>query len=251
MFEINKQAFGTFVAQLRKERGYTQKELAEKLFVSDKAVSKWETGVSIPDTALLVPLAELLDVTVTEMLLCRRVQEDAALDPQQVDGVVKTALSYPEEAQNRAWQIKSWWPAVYIISAVVGGGLALLCCKWQGLWETTLTAQLLGLIFGAYFCFLVKTRLPRYYDENACGFYHDGPFRMNVPGVRFSNSNWPHVVQVGRIWSCAVLALAPAVDMLGLWSLGAIWPAVRLWVWLALLLGGLFVPMYVVGKKYE
>ncbi len=39
--------------------------------------------------------------------------------------------------------------------------------------------------------------------------------------------------------------------MLGLWSLGAIWPAVRLWVWLALLLGGLFVPMYVVGKKYE
>ncbi len=99
MFEIDKQAFGTFVAQLRRERGYTQKELAEKLFVSDKAVSKWETGVSIPDTALLVPLAELLDVTVTEMLLCRRVQEDAALDPQQVDGVVKTALSYPEEAR--------------------------------------------------------------------------------------------------------------------------------------------------------
>ena len=46
MFEINKREFGAFVAQLRKEQGLTQKGLGEKLFLSDKAVSKWETGVS-------------------------------------------------------------------------------------------------------------------------------------------------------------------------------------------------------------
>ena len=46
MYEIDKSKFGAFVAQLRKEKGYTQKELAAKLFISDKAVSKWETGVS-------------------------------------------------------------------------------------------------------------------------------------------------------------------------------------------------------------
>lgn len=46
MFEIDKRKFGAFIAELRKERGMTQKELAEKLFISDKAVSKWETGVS-------------------------------------------------------------------------------------------------------------------------------------------------------------------------------------------------------------
>ena len=57
MFEIDKQKFGKFVAELRKEKGVTQKELAKELFISDKAISKWETGVSIPDTALLVPLA--------------------------------------------------------------------------------------------------------------------------------------------------------------------------------------------------
>lgn len=51
MFEIDKKAFGSFIAELRKEKGMTQKELAEKLFVSDKAVSKWETGGSIPDVA--------------------------------------------------------------------------------------------------------------------------------------------------------------------------------------------------------
>ena len=46
MFDIDKKDFGCFVAELRKEKGFTQKELAEKLFVSDKAISKWECGVS-------------------------------------------------------------------------------------------------------------------------------------------------------------------------------------------------------------
>lgn len=46
MFEIDKKKFGAFVSELRRENGYTQKELAEKLFISDKAISKWETGVS-------------------------------------------------------------------------------------------------------------------------------------------------------------------------------------------------------------
>lgn len=44
--KINMKQFGAFIAQMRKERGLTQKELAEKLFISDKAVSKWERGVS-------------------------------------------------------------------------------------------------------------------------------------------------------------------------------------------------------------
>lgn len=46
MYELDREKFGSFIAQLRKEKGYTQKELAEKLSISDKAVSKWETGLS-------------------------------------------------------------------------------------------------------------------------------------------------------------------------------------------------------------
>lgn len=89
VFTIDKQAFGAFVAQLRREKGLTQKELARELYVSDKAVSKWETGASIPDTALLVPLAELLGVTVTELLLCRRQVDQAPMDARTVEDVVE------------------------------------------------------------------------------------------------------------------------------------------------------------------
>lgn len=47
MFQIDKQKFGAFIASLRKEKGFTQRELAGQLFISDKAVSKWETGGSL------------------------------------------------------------------------------------------------------------------------------------------------------------------------------------------------------------
>ena len=60
--------FGAFVAQLRKERALTQKELADRLHVTDKAVSKWETGKGFPDLKLLEPLAEALEVSLVELL---------------------------------------------------------------------------------------------------------------------------------------------------------------------------------------
>lgn len=67
---INK--IGNFISLLRKEKGLTQKELGEKLYVSDKAVSKWERGISLPDITLLKKMAELLDVDVSEILEGKR-----------------------------------------------------------------------------------------------------------------------------------------------------------------------------------
>lgn len=54
---MDNQKFGAFVARLRKEQNLTQKELADRLNVTDKAVSKWETGKGFPDVKLLEPLA--------------------------------------------------------------------------------------------------------------------------------------------------------------------------------------------------
>ncbi len=59
---------GAAVKALREKRGYTQKQLAERLAVSDKAVSKWETGRGLPDVTLLEPLAKALGVSVAELL---------------------------------------------------------------------------------------------------------------------------------------------------------------------------------------
>lgn len=59
---------GKFIASHRKERGLTQQELADKLFITDKAVSKWERGLSLPDIALLEKLAIILEVNIADIL---------------------------------------------------------------------------------------------------------------------------------------------------------------------------------------
>lgn len=74
---MNTSDVGRFISELRKEKGLTQKELAEKLNVTDKAVSKWETGRSAPDISLLTSLSEALGVSVIEILNGERIEKES------------------------------------------------------------------------------------------------------------------------------------------------------------------------------
>ena len=65
---MNRYVTAKTIQTLREKRGYTQKQLAEKLYVSDKTISKWETGKGLPDISLLEPLAKALSVSVAELL---------------------------------------------------------------------------------------------------------------------------------------------------------------------------------------
>ena len=89
---------GCFIAQLRKELGLTQKELAEKLEVTDKAISRWETGKGLPDTSLLKPLAEIFGVSVGELLSGKRMDDSQIKS--QADHIILESLSY-EESQEK------------------------------------------------------------------------------------------------------------------------------------------------------
>lgn len=65
---MNKYVTGAVIRKLREAKKMTQEELAQKLFVSSKAISKWETGAGFPDISLLEPLAKALDISVIELL---------------------------------------------------------------------------------------------------------------------------------------------------------------------------------------
>lgn len=251
MFEIDKEKFGALVSELRKEKGYTQKELAQYLYVSDKAVSKWETGNSIPDTSLLIPLAELLGVSVTELLMCERMAENVTLETDRVEDIVKTAITYGKEKTERAYQVKSRWFAFYGISFLVGAaGLFLNYRTNQPFVDSLAILTVLCAAFGVYFCFFVKTKLPGFYDEHKVTVFYDGPFRMNMPGIKFNNRNWPHIVKVMRRWCCFSMMLFPMGMFLagsaGFTLSNAVWR----WTMLTVFFSTLFIPVYVVGRKY-
>ena len=73
---MNQEKIGKFIAACRKENGYTQASLAEKLGITDRAVSKWETGKSLPDASIMLELCELLKINVNELLTGERIIMD-------------------------------------------------------------------------------------------------------------------------------------------------------------------------------
>ena len=74
---MNQIEIGKFIAKCRKEKKITQAQLAEKLNITDRAVSKWETGKSMPDSSIMLELYQLLGITVNELLSGEKVNMDS------------------------------------------------------------------------------------------------------------------------------------------------------------------------------
>lgn len=74
---MDQEKIGQFIASLRREMALTQRELAEKLCVSDKAISKWECGKGLPEVSLMLPLCEVLGITVNELLSGERLENES------------------------------------------------------------------------------------------------------------------------------------------------------------------------------
>ena len=89
---MDKNTTGRFIAELRKQKGFTQKELAENLMVTDKAISRWETGKGLPDTSLLKPLGDVLGVSVTELLSGKKIEEVDMKE--RADNIILETLNY-------------------------------------------------------------------------------------------------------------------------------------------------------------
>ena len=73
---MNPIAFGKFIASLRNEKNLTQEELAEKLFIDKRKVSRWECGTSMPEFDMLIKLCEIFDISLYELSICKRIENE-------------------------------------------------------------------------------------------------------------------------------------------------------------------------------
>ena len=88
---MKKQTLGMMISTLRKEKGMTQLELAEKMGVTDKAVSKWERDLSFPDINSIPKLAEIFEVSVDELMQVKTETKEN-IGKNKVDEIIDTAL---------------------------------------------------------------------------------------------------------------------------------------------------------------
>lgn len=98
---------GAFIKEQRNSLDMTQKELAEKIGCTDKAVSRWETGKGLPDTSLLIPLSKELNISVNELLSGEKIISETNLlkEKELVNEIIKkndeTLISVIEESRKR------------------------------------------------------------------------------------------------------------------------------------------------------
>ena len=90
---------GKFIARMRKEKGLTQCELAEKLLISNKTVSKWECGNGLPEVSLMMPLCAVLGITVNELLTGKRLTPSEY--KQNAEANIMKLIKEKEEAKFR------------------------------------------------------------------------------------------------------------------------------------------------------
>lgn len=93
---------GSFISTCRKEKNLTQKQLGEELGVTDRAVSKWENGKSFPDISLIEPLCQILDISISEFMLGKRIEPE----------------KYQEETE-KAWIASLDEPLLYKIQMII------------------------------------------------------------------------------------------------------------------------------------
>ena len=184
---MDSQKFGTFIAQCRKDKKMTQSDLAAKLNVTDKAISRWERGVGFPDINTIEPLAAALDVSVAELMKSERIDE-SEMSIAMNNEIVNNALNFAEKQiqqerksvlsiigcltvaiifilylDNFGWRLDTFLftvvgiilPLIAILSFLVLLGYAIYRkCKGQSCHQTFLIALaglgIVALIFGAF-----------------------------------------------------------------------------------------------------
>ena len=123
---MQQQTLGAMIASLRKERQMTQLELAEQLGVTDKAVSKWERNLSCPDIAAIPKLADILGVSVEELLRAQTAEQPAE-KPGEAARTARLILRAVPVAMCAAVTVLAWLGQIDVRSGLSLLGIGLFC----------------------------------------------------------------------------------------------------------------------------
>ena len=118
---------GKLISSIRKDKGLTQKQLADSLGISNATVSKWETGKGFPDISLLEPLASVLGITVSEVLAGERQKNN-----DETNSLINDLVEISIKEQNRKIKVTNWIIAITV--ALLYISISVITQKWEYTW---------------------------------------------------------------------------------------------------------------------
>lgn len=129
---MNQQKIGKFIAECRKNVGLTQKQLAEKLNITDRAVSKWETGKALPDSSIMLELCRILKITVNDLLVGEVISME---NNDQINEQLLIEMSKELERKNKTVWTSMWVIMGVCIVALLAGLVIAAFLIPEGIWQ--------------------------------------------------------------------------------------------------------------------
>ena len=129
---MNQIMIGKFIAERRKKVNLTQMQLAEKLGITDKAISKWERGVSMPDTSIMLELCDILCISVNELL--RGEKFDMENDNQKNEQLLLEMAKELEKKNKTIW-VSMWAIMTVSMTALFAGIFVAAFLIPEGVWQ--------------------------------------------------------------------------------------------------------------------
>lgn len=122
---------GKFIAECRKKVGLTQMQLSEKLGITDKAISKWERGITMPDTSIMLELCDILGISVNELLNGEKI--DMENNEEKNEQLLLEMAKELEKKNKTIWSCM-WTIMVVSITALIGGLILISLFVPEGPW---------------------------------------------------------------------------------------------------------------------
>ena len=123
---------GKFIADCRKRKNLTQMQLAEKLGITDKAVSKWERGVAMPDTSIMLELCDILCISVNELLSGEKISME---NNNQKNEQLLLDMAKELEKKNKAVWSSMWIIMIISITVLIAGIFIAAFLIPKGVWQ--------------------------------------------------------------------------------------------------------------------
>ena len=157
---------GKFIAACRKQKSLTQMQLAEKLNITDKAISKWERGIAMPDTSIMLELCDILGITVNELLSGERINME---NNNEKNEQLLLDMAKEIERKNKTIWSSMWALMIVSIVGLLAGCFAAAFLVPEGPWQlVTILSVVVGFLIPCFYALKLEVSVGAYKCKN-CG----------------------------------------------------------------------------------
>ena len=164
---MNQIKIGRFIAECRKKSNLTQMQLAEKLGITDKAISKWERGIAMPDTSIMLELCDILCISVNELLSGEKI--DMENNNQKNEQLLLDMAKELEKKNKTIWS--SMWAIMIVSMTALFAGIFLAAFLIsEGVWQfVTILGVCIVFLIPCFYAVKLEVSVGAYKCKN-CGY---------------------------------------------------------------------------------